>query len=291
MRVKTERNAPEMKPRGSRQSARQVHPQHIARLIDTSNPGALRSVVLELCKISPALSGALARGLAPHSTFAQGLIKQQQHASTSRPVKKEDGNDPDSYERMKQRLAGRQSMKGSSANRIQSPSTVADAHRPRYAGSQSAPRMKRAPPPDMGDSDSDLDSFIPGSFSSSVQQAKPDRLSVPDTRSSTVFRAPKLRVPNLTPLSERLARARETPKVKAEKESCTLCHKTIEDDVETCFYHPSVVVDADGDQVCGNCSEPLEDMGCLLGMHVSESEARMSQAGRAESPSKRPRIC
>ncbi|KAF2714252.1 hypothetical protein K504DRAFT_157449 [Pleomassaria siparia CBS 279.74] len=54
----------------------QVHPDHLARIINTSNPQAVREVLLNLCKLSPALSGAVARGLAHSSTFAQATIKK-----------------------------------------------------------------------------------------------------------------------------------------------------------------------------------------------------------------------
>jgi hypothetical protein len=296
-RIKTEQRAPEMKSRGSRQRARQIHPQHMARLIDTSNPQALRAVLLTLCKTSPALSGAVARGLAPYSTFAQGLIKQHhqqnQQGSTSRAVKPEE-NAQDTYTRMKQRLTAPRSTSASSLNRVQSPanisSTIGAAHNPRYAGSQSVPRIKREPPPDMGDTDSDNDSFIPGAFPHSSQQATPNRLPLRSTPGpSTAFRSPRL-----NSFHERLARAQGTPsvKIKAERQSCTLCHKPIEDETDTCFYHPDSEVNAEGDLRCTDCKEPLWEMGCMLGMHVSESDAQLkrSQPIGSQSPSKRPRI-
>ncbi|KAF2824441.1 hypothetical protein CC86DRAFT_384072 [Ophiobolus disseminans] len=307
-RVKTERKAAEMNPRGSRQRARQVHPQHVAQLIDTTNPHALRGVLLDLCRLSPALSGALVRGLAPHSTFAHGLVRrhQNQPASSCRPVKKEESEGQDSYERVKQRLAAQRSVKTTSLERLHSPSTIVSARGPRYAGSQSVPRIKREPPPAMDDPDSDLDSFIPGAFSPSIQHAKSNRGPLQTmtgvglegngvrhaSQSSNVFRAPTLRVPKFTPLSARSVRAQESPGNQVSSNSCTLCHQTINDELETCFHHPSSVVDSNGDLACGNCKEPLDDIGCTIGWHVNESEAQLerSQMGPSESPSKRPRI-
>lgn len=293
-RVRSGRNATEMNDRGSRQPVRQIHPQHMAKLVDSTNPQVLRNVVLELCKISPALSGSIARGIAPYSTFAKALIIQHGHdqsASTSRPVKTERHDDDDAYEYMKQRLAGPQKKGEQSLNRAQSSSNVASAHRPQHAGTQSVSGLKRAPPPDMDDSDSDLDSYIPTAFTPSVPRHQ--RLPLRDTStSSTPIREPTFRTPNFTGRSARPARVQERPKVKAELESCTLCHKPIEDEAESCWYHPSSKIADDGTTVCDSCSEPLEEMGCVIGMHVSESEAQLQQshAGRSDSPSKRPRI-
>lgn len=70
-----------------------INPGHLERIVNTSDTEAIKTVLLNLCKVSPALSGAVARGLAPHSTFAQSLIKRHDRI-TSRPpqVKAEHGN-------------------------------------------------------------------------------------------------------------------------------------------------------------------------------------------------------
>ena len=54
----------------------QIHPEHLSRIIQTSDPEALRSVLLNLCQLSPALGGAVARGLAQRSTFALATINK-----------------------------------------------------------------------------------------------------------------------------------------------------------------------------------------------------------------------
>jgi hypothetical protein len=65
-----------------------IDPQHLVRILESCDVRALRYVLLNLCKTSPALSGAVARGLAPYSVFAQAIIKGQQrqphHGSGSR---------------------------------------------------------------------------------------------------------------------------------------------------------------------------------------------------------------
>jgi hypothetical protein len=51
-----------------------IHPNQLRQIIATSNPVALQNVVLDLCAMSPALSRAIARGLASHSTYAKNII-------------------------------------------------------------------------------------------------------------------------------------------------------------------------------------------------------------------------
>jgi hypothetical protein len=299
-RIKTEPKTSGIRSRGSQQRSRQINPQHLALIMETSSSQALKTVLLNLCKTSPALSGALARGLAPHSTFAQALIRQQRQkqqaqsqqaqerqASASRPVKRED-LDQAAYERMKQRLKAQQNLKSPRLNR--GPATpTAEGSRSRFAGSQSVPRIKREAPQDIGDTDSDNDSFIPGSFSHSAQQLKSGRPAQRDASSrasSSVFREP-----TLNPFPARLARAQETSRIKTEREKCTLCHKMIVDQFETCFSHASEEVDDAGDLKC--CNEPVWEMGCVVGLHVTESEAllKRSQPGGSQSPSKGPFMC
>jgi hypothetical protein len=53
----------------------QIHPDHLAQIIHSSDPEALRTVLINLCKFSPALSGAVARGL-QNSRFSQALINK-----------------------------------------------------------------------------------------------------------------------------------------------------------------------------------------------------------------------
>lgn len=60
----------------SQQHPRLIKPQHIKRMLDTSSHRALQEVVLKLCTTSPALSGAIARGLAPRSSWVLGLMQQ-----------------------------------------------------------------------------------------------------------------------------------------------------------------------------------------------------------------------
>lgn len=152
------------------QQPRRINPQHLKQIIDTSSHRALRHVVLQLCKTSPALSGALARGLAPHSPYAQQLIRGQQarslsqshhsrsqsyrsqaqdlhqsHRQSHHQIKTEPRpNGQDAYDRMKKRLGPSSST--------QSPAARPNIHRPpsvhgnrdglRLPSSHTSPKVK-----------------------------------------------------------------------------------------------------------------------------------------------------
>jgi hypothetical protein len=268
-----------------------INPQHLERIIETSSPQSLRKVLIELCKLSPALSGAVARGLATHSTFAQDIIRQ--HRQTSRPsgsrsVRTEESSDPDVRERMKQRLAAtRHPAHRSSFNRIRSPSGVRPG---RPGGSHSVPRIKHEPQISLEDSDSDLDQYIPRDFPV-VGPITPSRLPLRHaSKSNTTNNTPRFPSSQLkTSLHENLSKKREN-------KICTRCQETFsEDPHDVCFYHPGPQRRVDGVDTCTRCDSPWDDLGCILSTHVASSDTNLdpfkrNQPDRSQSPSKRPRI-
>ena len=52
------------------------HPEQLRHIVFNSDADALRDMVLELCNLSPALSRATIRCLAPHSAFAQSTLRR-----------------------------------------------------------------------------------------------------------------------------------------------------------------------------------------------------------------------
>ncbi|KAF2785540.1 hypothetical protein K505DRAFT_330942 [Melanomma pulvis-pyrius CBS 109.77] len=70
------------RPKPARRHPPRVHPDHLSRIVNTTDPHVLRALVLHLCTLSPALSGAVARGLAHNSTFAQATIVKYHPAQT-----------------------------------------------------------------------------------------------------------------------------------------------------------------------------------------------------------------
>jgi hypothetical protein len=301
-RVKREQGAPGPRLNGSRSHTPAINPQHLARMLDTTEPRALKSMLLELCKHSPALSQAVARGLAPYSMYAQGLIKQHQanlRASAARPVKQEKNEAEIAYERTRQRLAAQTAARGSSQTRAQPSSGLPSARgsqptpRPRNTHSnafQSLPRMKVERRFEVADSDSDQDQYIPDEFPVSTQRMKTERLPIRHTASpNTANRTRPI------PLTERLARVQGGTESNTATKSCTQCHKLVEDEAGLCLYHPNPELEAAGLDECPDCIEPWSEEGCAVGMHVIEKDAHLDaqkrqQPSRSQSPSKRPRV-
>jgi len=52
-----------------------INPDHLRRIIDSSDPKKVADLLFDLCIMSPALSGAVARGLAPQSSWARATIR------------------------------------------------------------------------------------------------------------------------------------------------------------------------------------------------------------------------
>ncbi|KAF2012949.1 hypothetical protein BU24DRAFT_261920 [Aaosphaeria arxii CBS 175.79] len=65
-----------------------INPRHLEDIIHTSSHHAVKNVLVELCKLSPALAGAVVRGLAPHSPIGRNLMRtapSHSSATTIRP--------------------------------------------------------------------------------------------------------------------------------------------------------------------------------------------------------------
>jgi hypothetical protein len=274
--VKREHRTP---GRPSQARTTSINPQHLERIIETSSSRSLRKVLLELCKLSPALSGAVARGLAIHSTFAQDIIRQHRQtsrASGSRSVRTEESSGLDARERLKQRLAARQH-----------PTNRSNVNR---GGSQSVPRIKHEPQINLDESDSDLDQYIPRDFPV-VGPMTPDRLPLRHaSKSNTTNNTPKF------PFStQRKAPLHDNRPKKREIKTCTRCQETFEDLDDICFYHSGPLHKINGVDTCADCDNPWDDLGCVVSTHVAASDANLdpfkrTQPDRSQSPSKRPRI-
>jgi hypothetical protein len=283
---KSEGRASRKPSRTPESNARPVNPQHLARIIQTSSSQAVRDVLTDLCNLSPALRGAVARGLARHSTFAHGLIQQHQHvsrapASRTPAVKEEEGQD--ARERMRERLAARKTASESTLNRIRPPSTGSGAKGIR-PGSQIVPSVKQERQFDVTDSDSDLDQYIPSDFPLRTQQATPNRQP--------------LRGPNVNPYSGRSARAQATKQAEIEAQICTQCDEVVEekDKDDVCVYHAGPKVKENGRIMCGGCKLPwAEKPRCAFGTHDIKTTNELNvpkdhQTKQTRSPSKKPRV-
>jgi hypothetical protein len=300
--IKSEQDPSGTVPRGQ---ARAVNPQHLTRIVRSTDHQVVEAVLLELCSQSPALSGAVARALAPHSTFAQTLIRKHQAnalestssaSGTSRPPIRDELDDGQgARERIQRRLAARNDALHSGRNQIRSTSTIAGAQGSRFAGSQTVPRIKNErQPPDLEESDSDLDQYIPRDFPVRSQQASSStRLPLRDVSSSHTTS----RTPNSFSSSYTFAHGQGTRIQEPRARPCINCQEEIEaEDMDgLCFFHHGPFRLFNGKSLCGQCNKSKEQPGCGFGTHVTESDTegdalKRHPSNRSQSPSKRPRI-
>jgi len=300
-RIKNEQDLSVTVPRGQ---TRAVNPHHLARIVRSTDHQVVEAVLLELCSQSPALSGAIARALAPHSTFAQTLIRKHQPnaresmssaSRTSRPPVRDELDDGQgARERIQRRLPARNDASGSGRNQIRSTSTMAGAQGARSTGSQSVPRIKNERQPDLEESDSDLDQYIPRDFPVGSQQASSStRLPLRDVSSSHTTS----RTSNSISSSYVFAHSQGTRIQEPRARPCINCHEEIEaEDIDgLCFFHPGPFRLFNGKSLCVQCNKSKEQPGCGFGTHVTESDTegdalKRHPSNRSQSPSKRPRI-
>lgn len=295
------------------QQPRRVNPYHVKQIIDTSSSKALRSVVLQLCKSSPALSGAIARGLAPHSPWAQALIRGQQAQSQtyrqsqaqSQPVIKPEprSSEQDAYDRMKQRLGSGSGAHSSSVR----PATQTSAPRPSHQRASENTDGLRVPPslqkvrtvkrePQASPTDSD-DSTNIVDFPAMEQEARRQEHTSHSTAASNS------RHQSSTNLSTGGLATREgSTQYNAPDRKPKLCRKCGELFNETnmnCEFHPGRLASArPGDMAQYACCNKFEgEPGCRFGQHESERTGNLTNAKRpSPSPhggspwSKKPRV-
>lgn len=243
-----------------------VSADHLRHIITTSPPQKVTDLLLDLCKSSPALSGAVARGLAPHSIWAQNTIKDYQRR-TGVPQVKSEVRTPHS-----------------SSAATPGPSTE---HR-----SYNSPRTTHPKPAvkseiedleaDTDDSLSDLDTFLPSHLSKGKAVAGPSSSFGHATTNQTPTSASRT--------SEPVLPVRIKPEPKAIGLQCMQCEKLIEPGTH-CFYHigqRKTYAASNGRKfpmwTC--CKAPIMAVGCCKGNHIPLREPKIT--GYTES--KKPRL-
>ncbi|KAJ4363113.1 hypothetical protein N0V83_010233 [Neocucurbitaria cava] len=286
-----------------RQQARPINPHHLAQIMDTSSSADLKKVILHLCQLSPALSGAIARGLAQRSAFAQGLVNRHVHSSRNQKAgrsEESDSND-DVYERTKKRLAAKHNVNlertgfpASTRERIPSQAVKEEHASQRNTGRDVSAResttyVKREQPPVLTDSDND--SYIPGKFSHGTQQLNSARALPPRATSQDARGTPATAngARSSMPVSERIARIRgasgEAPKV------CAQCHENFTGEDDVCIYHPGRKFKReDGVPTWSCCNGPLSDGGCKFGSHVVTEAPETKTSAFSVKPGSQTRI-
>jgi len=276
------------------QQPRRVNPHHVRQIIDTSSSKALRGVVLQLCKSSPALSGAIARGLAPYSPWAQALIRGQQAQSQvhrqsqaqSQPAIKPESrsSEQDAYDRMKQRLGSSSGAHSSSAR------PAAQTSAPRQSSHRASDDGLRVPPslqkprtvkrePQASPTDSD-DSTNIVDFPALEQEARRQehRSHTSASSSSRHQSTANLSAGGLA------ARERSTHHSALDQKPklCRQCGELFNGTNMNCEFHPERLASArPGDVPQYICCNRFEgEPGCKFGQHQSERAGTLTNAKR-----------
>ncbi|KAH9876929.1 hypothetical protein IAQ61_002290 [Plenodomus lingam] len=263
---------------------RSIDPQHLRRIVHTSDQHALRKVVLHLCHISPALSGAVARGLAPHSTFAKQVVSDRRHMEATTYQSEDESNDS-AYERTKKRLAAHITNPRSASR----PLTKCMEIEPTRGEFQiatspcSVPRVKSESRPILGSSSTD-------SSKKQLSVPYPPSAAQGASISGSVQSNPEAcvnvnRGPTASLASARLFR---TPRDIPRRSTCVNCRMwfTSGSD-EVCMFHSGHRVRRDGQGIYSCCDAPLTDPGCQFRRHVSSDGADRDGNDR-KRPSRSP---
>ncbi|KAH6612049.1 hypothetical protein C7974DRAFT_90487 [Boeremia exigua] len=276
------RNIPQQPPR-------RINPQHVKQIIDTSSHRALRSVVLQLCKTSPALSGALVRGLAPHSPWAQALVRGRQaksHTQTQSTVKTEPRIIEPRVHQPTNRQNGPSSSSHGSASQLRSnrpPDTTENRDALRLPRStQKPPPVKhehRSSPTDSDDSTNIVD------FPAIERDARRQELSHHTTAHSSSIHRPA--ASSTTARSANRPHSTQEHAANLKQKLCLQCGELFkEHDIDYCYFHSGHEAPSRLDQIpqftC--CNRFVGEPGCKTGRHISERNGGSRNAKRP-SPS------
>ncbi|EUC48620.1 hypothetical protein COCMIDRAFT_23597 [Bipolaris oryzae ATCC 44560] len=229
------------------QQARPINPSHIQSIISTVSPYVLQTVLVELCQISPAFSGALVRGLAPHSTSARNMINQHR-MEIDRNFAYEAMNTTSS--------SGRYTSQGNQRSYI----------RQHPYGSHTIPRIKREPHrPTTPSSDSEL--RRPGPSSQKVALPAATRLPLHHLTGGSPSSNITSNAATVTQRTDEVQKT--TPNVT---KTCTKCHESFSGDEEPCIYHPGrKIKQEDGTIIWSCCQEDMLSVGCDFGgTHITQ---------------------
>jgi len=294
----------------SQQHPRLIKPQHIKRMLDTSSHRALQEVVLQLCTTSPALSGAIARGLAPRSSWALGLMQQAgSQTRTHHTIKTEpraSEQDVRAHALQTQRLGSSKAPQSSTSQSrthhhsterqkqdgLRLPPIIKREHRPGSANSDDSNNILdlsatgRIGPPDRqpshrhataGSSSRDRSHANPGLSSRNVTVGSSSGLHAnPESSHRQVTTSSKSRPGSLANPAVQGSSARPgSTRLSApdhKPKLCLQCHELFGEDDKNCFYHPGdKLLARRGDVPQYACCDKFEgEPGCKYGRHVSE---------------------
>jgi hypothetical protein len=263
------------------QPARPINPEHIKQIIDTADPRALRRVLLELCQVSPAFSGALVRGLAPHSTSAQDMISQNRMRSQQPKVKTQDDEESDDiYQETKMKLARSVHQTPNHSKYPAQSRGDGGSRAPREShGSSSTAQIKRETREESV-SEAEPEPRLPGAYPRTQQTP----IRNPPSHPSTFNQTPRI-LTKVTPLPTSINKASApTP------QTCTVCHELFVDVNAPCVSHSGRKMrQGDGSIVWECCGEDIDHPGCdFSGQHVTGEESEEDTHIRQKRPSALP---
>lgn len=264
-----------------------IHPDHLRRIINTSDPRALREVVIKLCQRSPLLSGAVARGLSMSSTFVHSLrINGATNPSTRMPQDRR--TDFADFERIGQTKPMKTEPGSISAMKTERLSPFIRQRTPQ-AVDKIISHTHLRPSPEMNPAISDSDT------DEELRKPTPSKPVKERLASQASFRNMLL-----SPTGTSSSRPMATPTfVKSEprqtvgpmEKMCSICGELVKDlDSEICMYHPDILCKQEDGTVAYNCC--LKDKGeggCEMhGLHQVEEVQEQSALVRQKRPSPGP---
>ncbi|OAG01291.1 uncharacterized protein CC84DRAFT_185638 [Paraphaeosphaeria sporulosa] len=247
-----------------------VSAEHLRQIINTSSPQKVAELLLDLCKSSPALSGAVARGLAPHSTWAQNTIKDYQRRTGVAQVKSEVGKPSSSSGAIPGRTSENRSYES-----------------PRTPYSKAPVRSEVGKfKADSDDSLSDLEMIL-------AQPSRSSRGKAVAGPTSSIHRAaPDETPPSSMHLSQPPLPVRVKPEPQITALLCMQCDKMIQPGTN-CLYHlgrPKMSTQGSQKiQLWTCCNKPLDAAGCCNGDHIPLRESTYDPVPTLTGP-KKPRL-
>ncbi len=261
---------------------RHASPGNINQIINTSDPMVLKKVLLELCQMSPALRGAVTRGLASHSRKQHGIKREREVMQTPASQKLNVHKSYRPYESVKQTPAVIVNMDPDRSSNLRGSHTQHQSiRRPTQtpAPSQFVSHVKREYPLALPGSGSDEDELhVPGSFPRSAQRVN-SASSAQDAQQSS---SASNRGTKALSLSERLAIIKQEK--SAAPKRCAQCGELFLSEEDMCIYHPGYrISQANGEDVWSCCKFPVEAIGCDNGKHI-DPENRFKRSSVSPSP-------
>jgi hypothetical protein len=227
-----------------------INPDQLRQIINTSDPASVRTVLLNLCKLSSALSGAVARGLAPSSTFAQDTIRAYRNGTTT--------------------------SSRASGSRQTATHTSRDTKNS-HPVTPYQPRIKHAQTKAVSissDDESTLDDpeyFFKAEEHSGPSMSGGAKAGVKSERQSSS--ALPVRHSQSASIETKSSKVKTEPKSRERK--CINCRQPFKDEFEPCVYHTGRVKISTNDYgqreaTYDCCGEDIDYPGCEHGVHEAE---------------------